>query len=227
MKRKLNFNFPLILICLFVMVITGLFVSRISLAHSIFGHKQQEKLINQVHRQVDQKIEKKIVKKKPIQVCFTPGQDCTSQLIRTINQAKSQILIQAYVFTSKSIADALIRAHKRGVQVEIIFDKNHCKNRHSLSERLIEQGIIVWIDAVPGIAHNKILITDKKKVVTGSFNFSRSAQHRNAENLIFIEDNKTVEQYLQNWHSRLKQSKPFRSYCNFQKQIPSETFRKT
>ncbi|EDP45888.1 endonuclease [Rickettsiella grylli] len=53
------------------------------------------------------------------------------------------------------------------------------------------------------------MIIDKKEVITGSFNFTDSAQKRNAENLVFITDIKLAQEYIQNWYNREHQSKPY------------------
>ena len=59
---------------------------------------------------------------------------------------------------------------------------------------------------MPGIAHNKVIIIDSKKVITGSFNFTSAADHRNAENVILIEDTDIASLYLKNWTNREKES---------------------
>ena len=59
---------------------------------------------------------------------------------------------------------------------------------------------------MPGIAHNKVMIIDNQKVITGSFNFTTAADTKNAENVLLIEDAQLAEQYLINWHKRYKRS---------------------
>jgi phosphatidylserine/phosphatidylglycerophosphate/cardiolipin synthase-like enzyme len=58
------------------------------------------------------------------QVCFSPRGGCTEAIISQIDKAKSEILVQAYSFTSAPIAKALLNAHKRGIKVEAILDKS-------------------------------------------------------------------------------------------------------
>ena len=62
------------------------------------------------------------------------------------------------------------------------------------------------IDYIPTIAHNKVIIIDNKTVITGSFNFTRSAQKYNAENVLIIHDPKLAEKYTANWYKRASQS---------------------
>ncbi|HNU60722.1 MAG TPA: phospholipase D family protein [Methanofastidiosum sp.] len=140
-----------------------------------------------------------------LDVCFTPPSGCSEKIIEEINNSKASIYVQAYGFTSKKIADSLINAHLRGVKVQVILDRsNMSKKGYSKLMDLKEAGIDISLDIVPGIAHNKVMIIDEKKVITGSFNFTEAADKRNSENVIIIEDKETVKQYLNNWYNRKK-----------------------
>ena len=135
-----------------------------------------------------------------VKVCFTPGEPCTDKIVDEISNAKSEILLQAYSFTSDPISNALIRAHKKGIIVKCIFDNSQ---KDSISPRKLRSyGITVFIDKPAGIAHNKVMIIDKESVVTGSFNFTKAAQHRNVENSIVIRDEKIAKQYHRKWHEK-------------------------
>jgi phosphatidylserine/phosphatidylglycerophosphate/cardiolipin synthase-like enzyme len=59
----------------------------------------------------------------PVTVCFTPGGNCTALIVQALNTAKQSVLVQAYSFTSAPIAKALLDAHTRGVQVQVILDQ--------------------------------------------------------------------------------------------------------
>lgn len=146
-----------------------------------------------------------------IHACFTPGQDCTHQITDNISKADHSILVQAYHFTSKDIADALIEAKNKGVAVKVILDKSQRKQKYSLLHYIVDAGIPVWIDTKPAIAHNKVMIIDEKEVITGSFNFTDAAQKRNAENLVFITDSKLAQEFIRNWQNREHQSIPYSS----------------
>lgn len=137
-----------------------------------------------------------------IQVCFTPGQNCTKEIIDVIDAAKQSIFVQAYSFTSAPIAAHLVAAKKRGVKVNVILDKSQKTQRYSASRFLVNQHIPCWIDYKPAIAHNKIMIIDEKEVITGSFNFTKAAQNKNAENLVIIHDAQLANIYLKNWQRR-------------------------
>ena len=147
------------------------------------------------------------------EVCFTPGGQCTNEIVEALDGAKKQVLVQAYQLTSEPIQAALEAAHQRGVDVEVILDKSQKKPRRgqadSAATLLLREGIPTWIDYKPAIAHNKVMIIDDSTVITGSFNFSKAAQVRNAENLLILKDRDLAKQYSANWHSRLNASMSF------------------
>jgi len=143
--------------------------------------------------------------KLSINACFTPGEDCTKNILKVLADAKHTIYVQAYSFTNEVIEQALVDAKKRGVDVRVILDKGQKKCATFLSN----ENIPVWVDKKVAIAHNKVIIVDEEIVVTGSFNFTRSAQERNAENSIIIYSSNLAQAYLENWSRRKSQSSIF------------------
>jgi phosphatidylserine/phosphatidylglycerophosphate/cardiolipin synthase-like enzyme len=85
----------------------------------------------------------------------------------TIHQAKKQILVQAYSFTSPAIAKALADAKARGVDIEVILDKSQWTEKYSGATYLANHKIPVLIDDKHAIAHNKVMIIDGNTVITG------------------------------------------------------------
>src|SRR5260370_17201822 len=57
-----------------------------------------------------------------IEYAFTPGDDAAGLIVRAIEGARFQILVQAFSFTHAEIAGALIRAEPPGVDVKAIAD---------------------------------------------------------------------------------------------------------
>jgi phosphatidylserine/phosphatidylglycerophosphate/cardiolipin synthase-like enzyme len=143
------------------------------------------------------------------QVYFSPHGGCTEAVIRELNKAKSTILVQAYSFTSSPIAKALLDAHKRGVKVEVILDKSQRTEKYSSATFLFNAGIPTKIDAKHTIAHNKVMVIDGEMVITGSFNFTKAAEEKNAENLLVIRDKKLAERYTKNWQEHDKHSEVY------------------
>jgi phospholipase D len=150
-----------------------------------------------------------MVEDVPVRVCFTPESQCTPGILNAINSAKSSIFVQAYSFTSAPIANALVEAKARGVDVQVILDKSQPTAKGSQLNTLIASHVPVSIDQVTGIAHNKVMIIDDTYVLTGSFNFTNSADTRNAENILLLQDPALAKLYKANWKTREKLSQPY------------------
>ena len=134
------------------------------------------------------------------QVHFSPNGGCTDAIIRTLNAATNSVHVQAYSFTSAPIAKALVDAHNRKVKVHVILDKSQRSDKYSSADFLFNSGITPLIDTDHAIAHNKLLIIDAAKVITGSFNFSKAAEERNAENVLILNDTHLAARYMSNWN---------------------------
>ncbi len=139
-------------------------------------------------------------------VCFSPNGRCTEAITKEIGNANSEILVQAYSFTSARIAKALLNAHKRGVKIESILDKSQRSKKYTSATFLLNAGIPTYIDDKHAIAHNKIIIIDKETVITGSFNFTKAAEEKNAENLLIIKSKELAKSYIDNWNRHKEHS---------------------
>lgn len=142
------------------------------------------------------------LKDKEWQVCFTPSQSCRSLLLREINKANKSIYVQAYSFTDEAVYDALKAAQDRQVLVNILLDHSQKNCPLVLKNKAQSKPINLRMDNISGIAHNKVMIIDQKIVVTGSYNFTKAAYTRNAENLLIINDEKIANLYYTNWKDR-------------------------
>jgi len=130
---------------------------------------------------------------------FSPKGGCTDAIVQQIDEAQKEIKIMIYSFTSDAIAQALLQALIRNVAVEIIIDEGNDKSRYSQTNLLRQNGIKVYIDARETIHHNKVIIIDQEIVITGSFNFSKAAEQKNAENLIILKSAELATIYLVNY----------------------------
>jgi len=147
------------------------------------------------------------------QVCFTPGDQCTDMIVSAINQAKKNVDVQAYGFTSSPIVKALLHAKSRGVDVSVIVDKSNATHTYSAISTFLNNHIPVVIDSKVSIAHNKLMVIDDATVLTGSFNFTKSAKTRNDENVLIITDKQLAQAYLDNFNKRLAVSLSPSDYC--------------
>lgn len=150
-----------------------------------------------------------ILTNTPTQVYFSPNGGCTEAIVKEIKQAKFETLIQAYSFTSKEIASATVNARKRGIHVEIILDKSNGTARYSAGDFTAHTGLPTYIDAAHAIAHNKIMIIDGETVITGSFNFTKAAEEKNAENLSIVRNKELAGIYIKNWEKHKEHSERY------------------
>jgi phosphatidylserine/phosphatidylglycerophosphate/cardiolipin synthase-like enzyme len=107
------------------------------------------------------------------------------------------------------IAKALVDVYKRGVHIETILDKSQRRQKYSAADFTAHMGIPTFIDAVHAIAHNKVIIIDREVVITGSFNFTRAAEEKNAENLLIIRSKELANVYLENWDNHKRHSEKY------------------
>ncbi|MBI5252228.1 MAG: phospholipase D family protein [Desulfomonile tiedjei] len=150
-----------------------------------------------------------ILDNAPTKVLFSPKGGCAAAIVSEIRSAKSQILVQAYSFTSVPIAKALVDAHKRGVKIEVILDKSQRAEKYTSATFLANSGIPTYIDGHHALAHDKVMILDRAVVITGSFNFTRAAEESNAENIIFLRSEELTELYEANWRRHKGHSEPY------------------
>lgn len=142
-----------------------------------------------------------------IELLLTPRDDAEAALIRFISEAQRSIRVQIYIFTSKRIAEALVAAQRRGVDVRVLADgQMNRKAKGNALSVLLAAKVPVAMETAYNAAHNKLILVDAEgpacSVLTGSYNFTWSAQHRNAENILILRRNCALAKaYLENWQS--------------------------
>src|SRR5215467_1470890 len=150
-----------------------------------------------------------------IQVCFNPplpeSCDATKAVVEALASARQQVLVQAWGLISTPITQELVQAERRLQDVRVILDKSAARRGYPFLE---QAGVVVLIDAEHAIAHSSVMIVDRQTVITGSFNFTRSAQERNAEDLVLIRSSVVATQYLHNWNAHAAHSQPVRTEAN-------------
>ena len=149
-----------------------------------------------------------------VEVAFSPWDDTEGLVLKVLRDARQSVLVQAYVLTSRNIAAALQAARQRGVDVRLLADKEQMdRNENSLVAQVAASGVAVRLETRYSAAHNKVLVVDVDTphpvVVTGSYNFSWSAQARNAENLLVLRDNPALARlYRDNWLRHWQEAEP-------------------
>ena len=141
------------------------------------------------------------------------NEECEGVVLQNIEQSRESIWVAAYAFTRTRIAAALVRAHQRGVRVEIKMDVNQAEfvGAQKLIEWLRAEGVPVTLVRTAGdysAMHNKFMVFDMGRVVMGSYNFTTTAQVSNWENLVWLESADMAEQYKQAWDAIVSDELP-------------------
>lgn len=132
-----------------------------------------------------------------VEVYFSPDDGVTQRLVDLVSSAEESVYFLAYSFTSDDLTAALLERHRAGVDVAGVMEARQVESNTGTDYELLrEAGIDVRLDGNPDNMHHKVLIIDGKKVVTGSFNFSRSAEERNDENSVILHDPQIADLYL-------------------------------
>lgn len=133
-----------------------------------------------------------------VQTCFSPQGRCSTYILREIEKAQKELLIAVYAFTSDEIARAVVQAKNRGVSVQIVLDREFDAANEKSQARFLEGQKIplkrisgikpAAPEREPGLMHQKFSVIDRKTVFTGSYNWTRSADNSNDENLLLFRD---------------------------------------
>lgn len=133
-------------------------------------------------------------------VRFSPDDSVEDILVSLINASSESIQVLAYSFSSNDLGNALIRQYDAGLDVSVIFEKEKAyRDSGGEAEFLERAGVPIYMDGSDGLMHEKVFIFDKSIVAAGSYNFTRSADERNDEQLLIIENPRITEQFLREY----------------------------
>jgi len=127
---------------------------------------------------------------------FSPGEACRNVIINQINSATSHLNICVFTISDDSITQAILTSHKRGTNVRIITDNDKSHDEGSDIEQIAREGIAVKMDRTSNHMHHKFMVTDEKAIITGSYNWTRSAANFNHENVLLSKEAGLVKSYL-------------------------------
>jgi Phosphatidylserine/phosphatidylglycerophosphate/cardiolipin synthases and related enzymes len=128
-------------------------------------------------------------------VLFSPNGGCQDAIVSEINKAQKTIDIAMYYLTSREIAVELVKAKDRNIIIRIVLDKSQEIQKFSKSRYLIKRGFEVKYHTGSGIMHNKFALIDNKVLITGSFNWTSTADQKNEENLLIMTDEELIKKY--------------------------------
>lgn len=132
-----------------------------------------------------------------VEILFSPDDGVAVRLEALVAAAQTEVRFMAFSFTQDNLAAEMLTASQRGVDVAGIFDYGQMRsNQGGEYENLLAAGLDVRTDGLDGDMHHKVIIIDRTIVVLGSYNFSRSAEERNDENVLIITSPALAEAFL-------------------------------
>ena len=133
-----------------------------------------------------------------IETYFSPDDGVREKIIGVLENAEESIYFMAYSFTADEISDVLLERSSNGVDVAGVMDYSQIRSNGQYSEYdiFLQSGLDVMSDGIDGLLHHKVFIIDSEIVITGSYNFSASAEERNDENILIIYNSDIAQEFL-------------------------------
>lgn len=142
-----------------------------------------------------------LIDSNSFRIHFCPEDRCGDAVVSAIKSAKKSTYVAMYSFTNRDIAYAIADASKNGLDVKVYLNNDQRNEKYSKAGFLKNKGIPIRYHKHDGLMHNKFAIIDDNIVITGSFNWTASADKRNDENLLFINNKETAEVYKKKFNS--------------------------
>lgn len=142
------------------------------------------------------------------EIRFSPGGGCEAAILGWIQRANRSIHIMVFSITLNSVGDALISAHRRGIDVRILIDRNTVDAAGSEYGRLKAAGIPVRLHTTKGLMHNKVAVIDGYVAITGSYNWTNDAETENNENILIIRNAKIASTFESEFQKIWNRSTP-------------------
>ncbi len=130
-----------------------------------------------------------------IECYFAPEDDVEREVLSEIAAADTRIDFMAFSFTSDPIGKAMAARVAQGVRVRGLFEGRNVNDRYAEDDRLRDAGAEIYLDQNRYSMHHKVIVIDGETSVTGSYNFSKSAEKENDENLLIIHDAAIARQF--------------------------------
>lgn len=131
---------------------------------------------------------------------FCPAHNCEDEVLSEITTAKDSILVLAFSFTSKPIAEKLVELNESGINVKVLFEKTRIAS-YSQYDYLNKGGVLAYKDTNPYTMHEKVFVIDSKTVILGSYNPTAAANTKNDENILIIHDEKLAELFAEEFEN--------------------------
>ena len=129
---------------------------------------------------------------------FSPNGHIKNRIVDEIANAKDSIDIAVFNITSFAIGTALKKAWKKGLRIRILADQGESEDLHSIIGSLMQNGLRIKLvkgRGKNGLMHNKFAVFDHQLLLTGSYNWTETAEHANYENAVFLRDKDLLKAY--------------------------------
>ncbi len=144
------------------------------------------------------------VEERTAEAWFTPGTDAPSRIVSTIRSTRRTLDVCVFTITDDRLTRALLEAKGRGVALRVITDDDKSFDRGSDIKRLENAGVPVRMDRSASHMHHKFALFDGSKLLTGSYNWTRSAADNNQENFVVVDDPRLISAYSRTFESLWK-----------------------
>ena len=145
--------------------------------------------------QVVKTIQPDTAKQPMARAVFSPGTACVERITQLFDSARNKVDVCVFTITDDRISKAILAAHRRGVRIRLITDNDKAMDTGSDVDHLADAGIPVVVDRTEHHMHHKFAIFDARVLVTGSYNWTRSAASYNQENIVVVEDQRLVSAF--------------------------------
>ncbi len=126
---------------------------------------------------------------------FSPGEGCRNRIAGLLGSARKSVDLCVFTITDDHLSEAVVAAHKRGVKMRIISDNDKSEDRGSDVSAFERAGVPVRVDRTDNHMHHKYAVFDAKTLLTGSYNWTRSAFRYNEENIVVLQDERLVKRF--------------------------------
>jgi phosphatidylserine/phosphatidylglycerophosphate/cardiolipin synthase-like enzyme len=126
------------------------------------------------------------------EACFTPGHNCPAKIAELFARARQTADVCVFTITDDRITEAVLDAHRRGVKVRVVTDDEKAFDLGSDIDRLRAAGLPVRIDRTRFHMHHKFALFDGALLLSGSYNWTRTAAEYNKENFILTSDRRLL-----------------------------------
>lgn len=148
------------------------------------------------------------IENTPIQFLFSPEDNVIgNQLIPLVQKARRSIYFMAFSYTHDGLTQAMLERAGAGVKVQGIFETRGSETEYSALPPMFCAKLPVRQDGNPGTFHHKVIVIDRKIVITGSLNFSANADDSNSENTIVIANSEIARLYIEEFQRRWAEAK--------------------